>query len=219
MRLAPSAIEARMAHRCEIDLSPGIRIEPCSLRAGRRRWTMFLIDCKRPGVYSSKLASGSILKRQAQADGARVVMHLSVNLGRITGLQLEQVDPAFLARKHIAVRVEDLIKDGELASRLFARVLQCCVESNAALFVTCGSIDDLDLGFSKLRVLLLCKGGDSQDERKNKGRPFHWNSFCQRTYCNWRVCYHTDSTPQDGDVVQLVRTPACHVGGRGFEPR
>ena len=25
-------------------------------------------------------------------------------------------------------------------------------------------------------------------------------------------------TRWNGDVVQLVRTPACHAGGRGFEP-
>ena len=37
-----------------------------------------------------------------------------------------------------------------------------------------------------------------------------------------KVCYYIKAPAGEvnglGSVVQLVRTPACHAGGRGFEP-
>ena len=45
--------------------------------------------------------------------------------------------------------------------------------------------------------------------------------FFKKTLDKWiEMCYYIDAerSKRVGPVVQLVRTPACHAGGRGFEP-
>ncbi len=83
-------------------------------------------------------------------------------------------------------------------------------------------------GFSSSGRAPPCQGGGSEFEPRN---PLHlWEfssagraSALQAEGHRFEPCnsHHSgDATvfPLFGPVVQLVRTPACHVGGRGFEP-